>query len=389
MPDADKGALTFRVLRRGDRGDAVAEVRRRLIGLGLAAQAAGRPEVFDDQLATAVRDFQQRRGLSVDGVVGPSTYRALDEARWRLGDRVLTHVAGSLMSGDDVVALQQRLLELGFPVGRVDGRFGARTETSVREFQRNVGLQPDGTCGPATFKAFGRLSPRVSGGQPNALRAEERIRRAGPRLSGKVVVLDPAVGRISDPALRRRADAITLDVASRVEGRLVVTGVEAYLTNRGGADEASEAERAELANRTGAHLCVSFQVDVSANPDAAGVSTYFYGSDAHGVRSSAGERFASLAQREIVARTDLADLRSHAKTWDLLRRTRMPTVRIDLGYLSNAGDLARLNDPAFRDVIAEAVVVAVQRVYLSPETDAKTGFLRVSDLQQALLPRHA
>jgi N-acetylmuramoyl-L-alanine amidase len=102
------------------------------------------------------------------------------------------------------------------------------------------------------------------------------------------------------------------------------------------------------------------------------------------VASSVGERFAGLVQREIVARTDLVDLRSHAKTWDMLRRTRMPAVRIDVGYLTNPGDAARLSDPDFRDVIAEAVVVAVQRVYLDPDHDAQTGVLRVSELREAL-----
>ncbi len=51
-------------------------------------------------------------------------------------------------------------------------------------------------------------------------------------------------------------------------------------------------------------------------------------------------------------------------TWDLLRRTRMPAVRLDLGYLTNPGDAARLADPSFRDLVAEAIVVAVQRLYL-------------------------
>jgi N-acetylmuramoyl-L-alanine amidase len=89
-------------------------------------------------------------------------------------------------------------------------------------------------------------------------------------------------------------------------------------------------------------------------------------------------------QREIVARTDLGDLRSHAKTFDILRRTKMPAVRIDAGYLTNPGDAARLADPSFRDVIAEAVVVAVQRVYLDPDSDAKTGVLRLSELRAGL-----
>jgi N-acetylmuramoyl-L-alanine amidase len=381
--------------RLGDRGHVVADIRSRLEALGLRGGAGveGAPsdpadrELFDEGLDRAVRAFQQQRGLSVDGVVGVSTYRVLEEARWRLGDRLLTLVAGNVMAGDDVVALQRRLLDLGFKVGKVDGRFGVQTEQAVRDFQRNVGVPADGTCGPATLKALARLAPIVRGGSPNAMRAQERLRRAGPQLTGKVVAVDPSVGLFDDPGLRRRADEVTADLARRVEGRLVATGVQAFLTNTGGAVPAGEVARAELANRMEAHLCVSLQVDGSDNPDAAGVATYYYGSDAHGVVSSVGERFASLLQREIVARTGLSDLRSHAKTWDLLRRTRMPTVRVDVGYLTNAGDAQRLEDPAFRDVVAEAVVVAVQRVYLDPEHDAQTGVLRLSELRRALEQR--
>ncbi|HJR36824.1 MAG TPA: peptidoglycan-binding protein [Nocardioidaceae bacterium] len=374
--------------RLGDSGDAVREIRARLSRLGLL-EAGTAPAVeeqrFDEGVDRAVRTFQQQRGLTVDGAVGPSTYRVLDEARWRLGDRLLTHVPGNLLSGDDVMALQQRLLDLGFQVGRVDGLFGHRTEQGVREFQRNIGIPPDGTCGPATLKALARLAPIVKGGQPNAMRAEERIRRAGPQLTNKIVVIDPAASTAADPELARRAAEITQDLARRVEGRLVATGVQAFLTSPGDvAAPETEADRAQFANRTDAHLSVSLHVDSSESPDAHGVSTYFYGLDAHGVRSSVGERFASLVQREIVARTDLADLRIHTKTWDFLRRTRMPAVRIDVGYITNPGDAARLADPSFRDVVAEAIVVAVQRVYLSPETDAKTGVLRLGELRAAL-----
>ena len=374
----------FPIFRRGDRGDAVVDIRSRLSGLGLVSRDGAQPEVFDERLDLAVRAFQQQRGLTADGVVGSATYRVLDEARWSLGDRLLTFVPGNVISGDDVVALQQRLLDLGFKVGRIDGRFGHQTEQAVRDFQRNVGVPPDGTCGPATLKALGRLAPMVSGGRPNAMRSEERIRRLGPQLTGKIVVVDPCIGRIDDPELRGRADAITHDLAKRVEGRLVATGVQAYLTNQGGAAEATEGDRAEFANRADANLCVSLQLDAAPNPDASGVSTYFFGLDTHGVRSSVGERFAGLVQREIVARTDLTDLRSHAKTWDLLRLTRMPAVRIDLGYITNPGDAQRLSDGAFRDVVAEAIVVAVQRVYLSPETDTRTGVLRLGELREAV-----
>lgn len=88
-------------------------------------------------------------------------------------------------------------------------------------------------------------------------------------------------------------------------------------------------------------------------------------------------------QRELIARTDLSNNRTHAKTWNLLRLTKAPAVMLDIGYISNPKDSSRLADPNFRDVIAEGLVVAIQRMYLSAEQDAKTGTLRLEDLRRA------
>lgn len=53
--------------------------------------------------------------------------------------------------GEDVRAVQQRLLDLGYTqVGTVDGVFGPRTETAVRAFQQANQLQVDGVVGPQT-----------------------------------------------------------------------------------------------------------------------------------------------------------------------------------------------------------------------------------------------
>jgi N-acetylmuramoyl-L-alanine amidase len=66
-----------------------------------------------------------------------------------------------------------------------------------------------------------------------------------------------------------------------------------------------------------------------------------------------------------------------------LRLTKAPSVRIDLGYLSNEGDAQRLARSSFRQSLAEALVVSVQRLYLAAEEDALTGTLRVEDLKRA------
>ena len=95
----------------------------------------------------------------------------------------------------------------------------------------------------------------------------------------------------------------------------------------------------------------------ATRPRRSGVATYFYGHDRPGAWSAVGERLADLIRRELVARTGLVDCQSHPRTWDLLRRTSMPAVRLDVGYLSNADDARRLADPAFRDTVADSVVV--------------------------------
>ena len=117
-----------------------------------------------------IRSFQQARGLTVTGLIDEVTSRALEEARWKLGDRSLHITAPTLMRGDDVATLQNRLVEMGFDCGRVDGIYGARTSDAVREFQKSVGVSVDGKCGPATIIALLRLTTIVSGGAPIQLR---------------------------------------------------------------------------------------------------------------------------------------------------------------------------------------------------------------------------
>ena len=58
------------------------------------------------------------------------------------------------MNGEAVAALQQKLADLGYEVGAVDGDFGAMTEAAVTAFQQNNGLWVDGVAGPMTLAAL-------------------------------------------------------------------------------------------------------------------------------------------------------------------------------------------------------------------------------------------
>ena len=383
---------SFVVLRRGDSGPAVAAVCERLVLSGDLPGGPGHTDrygepIFDERVEAAVKSFQQRRGLLVDGIVGPSTFTVLDGARWTLGDRVLRYIPEHFIEGDDVVALQSRLAELGFTPGKVDGIHGPSTDAGVRAFQAGVGLVPDGTVGPETMRAFAGLTRSVSGGSANALREREHIRKSGFSLSGRTIVLDPGHGGGDRGVQGSRGlveGVLTLDLARRIEGRLSAYGVSVVFTRTAATDGGSDEDRAAFANSCDADLVLSLHSDHSSTGSGHGVATFFYG-HADGVGwSTIGEQFADLLLREVVARTGLTDCRSHARTWPLLRRTRMPAVRLDIGYLTHADDAAALADHRTLDHMAEAVVVALQRVYLGEADTARTGVLRLDDLRRHL-----
>ena len=361
------------VYARGARGAAVAEIRERLVDLGLLAPDPA--DDYDEAVDRAVRAFQQSRGLRVDGAVGAETYRALDEARWSLGGRLLHYRVGRPYVGDDIADLQHRLLELGFDPGRCDGIFGQRTEEALRSFQREVGLSGDGQVGPRTLRAIQQLRRAVTGGRPAHLREHEELHRAGRGLSGKTVIIDPTRGG-DDRGWTvggLRCDEIAFDIASRLEGRIGATGCNVFLT-RSADGGPSDADRAAFANAAEADLFLAIGVDGDESARCEGVATYFYGAGA-GRSSAVGERLAELVQREIVARTDLLDCAAHPKSWELLRLTRMPAVQVEAGYLTNPHDAARLAVPAFRDTLAESMLAAVQRLYLPADEDPGTGQL--------------
>lgn len=367
----------MQLLRRGTAGDAVVEIRRILAGLGLLSNTDPLTQAtFDYPTELAVRHFQQRRGISVDGIVGPETFSALRAARWRLGDRVLGFTPAALLVGDDVTALQVQLQEIGYELTRADGIFGVATERALRSFQRDYGLVADGVCGPITLRALRQLSRRVVGGRPQLLREQAAVSAAGPNLLDKRIVLDPGHGG-ADPGAQDNEVCeaeLAWDLAARLEGRLTALGVTPWVT-RGPATGCTDEQRAQFANEVGADLVLSLHVDAAASPHPNGIATYHYA----GAESSStiGERLADLVQRELVARTGLLDARVHGKTWTILRLTRMPAVRVEIGYLTSPRDRARLVDPSFRDTVAEGLLVAVQRLYLPKADDPPTGAMRI------------
>lgn len=345
------------LIREGERSDEVADVQARLRALGLPVDDEN--GFFGTGTRHAVRAFQQRRGILIDGIVGPNTWRELVEAGWRLGDRVL-YLTNPPTRGDDVETLQRRLNALGFDAGREDGIFGVDTDNAVRGFQREYGIIEDGLFGTKSHIALTGL--RVDRPGTAADLREELRRTQGTGIRGALVVLDPGHGG-TDPGEHGPAGSAEADLCWRLAEllahRLVWAGARARFT-RTEAENPDVTERAQRANEMNGDLFISIHLNSHGETTADGASTYYF------PRSKAGELAADAVLRELVG-LGLADCRSHARSYPILKETRMPALLVEPAFVTNPDDEKKLDDADFRNAVADAIVAGVQRYY---ETEA-------------------
>ena len=159
-------ATPFTSYKNGDTGSEVKRMQQRLKELGyLNGSADG---VFGDATEAAVRFFQQRNNLTVDGKAGSKTLDKLYSSSAKAAVATPTPTAKPTntpkaesldyylengASGSKVRTLQQRLIDLGWLSGEVDGKYGNATEYAVKAFQKRYSsLWDDGVAGPDTLK---------------------------------------------------------------------------------------------------------------------------------------------------------------------------------------------------------------------------------------------
>ena len=137
------------VIRAGAMGESVVNLQTRLQALGYYDGAVDGQ--FGPGTRTAVTAFQQQHGLTADGIVGPETSQLLysDEAQPAV-TQAPTDTPAPEQDTTSTEAVQQRLAELGYYTGAVDGISGAGTKKAITLFQQQHGLTADGIYGPAT-----------------------------------------------------------------------------------------------------------------------------------------------------------------------------------------------------------------------------------------------
>lgn len=259
--------------------------------------------------------LQGARGLRADGVCDDTTWTALVEASWRLGDRQLFLTLPNLR-GDDVADLQSRLARLGFDCGRVDGILGPRTAQALTDFQSNCGIVADGMCAAETIRALERVSSQTGNG-PGVSTVRERERmRSGP---GSVANCRIVIGQYGGLSALTRALAREL----RHEGATVMA-----------LDEPDPVAQAVAAN----HFAADVYVGVESRAEQAAIAHFykvptFESVSGRALAEAIGEKLTQLATLP-GGTPEVVGMRL-----PVLRETRMPAVVLAVGPARATADV--------------------------------------------------
>ena len=163
LSDGSWGGTT---LRQGSTGSAVEQVQfwlNTLAQYDSAIPSVTVDGVYGTGTANAVRAFQRRYGLTVDGVAGQNTWNELyDEFRSIQSDNGAPNAYPGTPLRQGASGQNVRLIQFWLKIARtvytslanvtVDGKFGAGTAAAVQRFQRYFGLTADGVVGRTTWQ---------------------------------------------------------------------------------------------------------------------------------------------------------------------------------------------------------------------------------------------
>lgn len=267
-----------------------------------------------------------------------------------------------------------------------------------RAYRLVVDLEPvaDARFQPEHVGAFQPAS-MVYPGRPQTPQAR--------RTDGRIVIaVDAGHGGVDPGAIGSSGTyekVITLAAAKQLKQSLEKTGRYRVVLTREGDSFVRLRDRVAIARRAGAELFISLHADSIADPSVRGLSVYTLSevaSDKEAAALAAKENKADLiagvdlsteepevvnilidlAQRETMnlsaqlASMLVDDLR---KQVTLLRKTHrfagfavlkapdIPSVLVELGYLSNATDEKRLLDPSYRANLVEAIRTSIDRYF--------------------------
>ena len=165
-----------------------------------------------------------------------------------------------------------------------------------------------------------------------------------------IVIIDPGHGGPDPGAVGiggLQEKGVVLDIGRPVAGFLQQRGVQTFLTRSDDRDLDLE-PRVQMAEKANATVFVSIHANAisMSRPDVNGIETYYYQS---------GADLAQVIHQTILQSTGGVDRGVRTARFYVLRRTSMPSVLVEVGFVTGRDDAARLANPSYRTQMADAI----------------------------------
>ena len=192
----------------------------------------------------------------------------------------------------------------------------------------------------------------------------------------KVVYLDAGHGGY-DPGASYfgiSEKSLTLAIQSRVKAKLEAEGYQ-VVTTRTSDTYVDLTDRSRAANASESDIFVSIHINASGSSAAQGIETYYYQPyaeypsrinatyHANSTRLSMSDTLANAIQSSLINATGAQNQGVKRQTFAVLRETTAPAVLLELGFLSNPQEAARLNTSAYQETLANAIVAGIKSYY--------------------------
>jgi N-acetylmuramoyl-L-alanine amidase len=182
---------------------------------------------------------------------------------------------------------------------------------------------------------------------PSRTNSDPLLRNPNQRV---VVAIDPGHGG-GDPGAvgigGLREKDVVMPISQEVAQRLEAAGIDAVLT-RNNDWEVDLQPRVDVAERVNATVFVSIHanaIDMS-RPDVNGIETYYY---------ETGSGLARSIHNSVLRATGGPDRGARQARFYVLRKSSMPAVLVEVGFVTGAEDAPKLANPAYRSLLAEAI----------------------------------
>lgn len=203
-----------------------------------------------------------------------------------------------------------------------------------------------------------------SGSQSEIPKQDEEQKPADPSksLSSQVVVIDAGHGGSDNGAdgFGLLEKNVNLDTALKVKALLAKTPFKIVMT-REGDTYPSLSERVQIAKKAKGNVFVSIHSN-AFNGSANGIETYFY-SAAYNPYVADSKLLATAIQKRLLAISETNNRGVKAGNLHVLRENNMPATLVELGFIDNAGDNAKLKSDAWRQSAAKAIYWGILDYY--------------------------